>query len=104
MCLVSSGLSSAEHRAASAKPFLQVDTALSSVPKNAGDTHEMILTEMAIATGRGDVRIMMGLPFSKTAVKKKKTKSLPDRLTMDRQRVYAMMDERRRQIGSARDL
>lgn len=87
-----------------ANSLLQVDAALSSVPENAGDTRETILTEMAIATGRGDVRIMMGLPFSETAVKKKSTKSLPDRRTMDRQRVHAIMDERKRQIGSARDL
>lgn len=78
-----------------ANSLLQADAALSSVPEDLEDqSRESILAEMAIATGRGDVRIMMGLPFSNTSMRKG-TQSLPDRRTLDRQKVHAIMAERK---------
>ena len=78
-----------------ANSLLQADAALSSVPEDYENTsRESILTEMAIASGRGDVRIMMGLPFS-NAPTRKGTQSLPDKRTLDRQRVHAIMSERK---------
>ena len=76
-----------------ANSLLQADAALSSLPEDMS-SRESILTEMAIATGRGDVRIMMGLPFSSTPARKG-TQSLPDKRTLDRQRVHAIMAERK---------
>eukprot|EP00581_Thalassiosira_minuscula_P016991 CAMPEP_0183715556 /NCGR_PEP_ID=MMETSP0737-20130205/9716_1 /TAXON_ID=385413 /ORGANISM="Thalassiosira miniscula, Strain CCMP1093" /LENGTH=587 /DNA_ID=CAMNT_0025944657 /DNA_START=10 /DNA_END=1774 /DNA_ORIENTATION=+ len=61
-----------------ANSLLQADAALSSLPEHMDDqSRETLLTEMAIATGRGDVRIMMGVPFS-TSAGRKGTQSLPD--------------------------
>jgi len=83
------------HGGKAANSLLQADAALSSVPEDYENTsRESILTEMAIASGRGDVRIMMGLPFS-TAPTRKGTQSLPDKRTLDRQRVHAIMSERK---------
>ncbi len=63
-----------------------------------GNTDEVsrksLLTEMALATGRGDVRIMMGLPFAKTSSVKRGTQSLPDKRTLDRQRVHRVSWQR----------
>jgi len=79
-----------------ANSLLQADAALSSMPDHLGDqSHESVLAEMAIATGRGDVRIMMGLPFS-TPSTRKGSQSLPDRYNLDRQKVHAILDERRK--------
>ena len=84
------------HGGKAANSLLQADAALSSVPEDYENTsRESILTEMAIASGRGDVKIMMlGLPFS-TAPTRKGTQSLPDKRTLDRQRIHAIMLERK---------
>ena len=78
-----------------ANTLLQADAALSSVPEHMEDqSRESILTEMAIASGRGDVRIMLGLPTSTTQTRSG-TQSLPDRRTLDRQRVHTILAERK---------
>jgi len=78
-----------------ANSLLQADAALSSMPDHLGESRESVLAEMAIATGRGDVRIMMGLPFS-TSSTRKGSQSLPDRYNLDRQKVHAILDERKK--------
>lgn len=78
-----------------ANSLLQADAALSSMDDDV-TSREAILTEMAIATGRGDVRIMMGLPFaSNPTATKRGAQSLPDKRMLDKQRVHAILDERK---------
>ncbi|KAL7541310.1 hypothetical protein ACHAXR_011472 [Thalassiosira sp. AJA248-18] len=87
-----------------ANSLLQADAALSSLSEHYEDTsRESILTEMAIASGRGNVRIMMGLPFSTAAATTttKGSKSLPDKRTLDRQRVHAIVSERKGSNGNS---
>ena len=66
-----------------------------STPDHNGDQYrESVLTEMAIATGRGDVRIMMGLLFF-TSLTRKDSQSLPERYNRDRQKVHAILEDRK---------